>query len=361
MTAMHSDRIKRDYQSDKVSGLPDFLDRRVLNRFPALARFAGALGNTALISAPGPRGGAPVRAKCEWDNPTGSIKDRPAFAMVYSLLRGLPGVAVETAHILEYSGGNLAISLSRLCADLGLSNTLVFGSYVPDDAVATMQDQGSETVIVDKDLGFWEVVQTAERLADAHPDWYYLHQHENQANLWMHEYGTGGEIIRQLAAEGLKPAAWVAAIGTGGTLVGVRRALRTVNPDIRVCATTPAELPYGTLEPANGLPKFDGSGGLGEGRKQPFVAPVDDAIDHMTFSFTEALAGMHCFHALTGEWIGSSAAANWLAACRQADVATGEGAVVTVFPSRPSTAEKDKAAALSLDEAIETAGLEALF
>ena len=348
---------------DQVSKPVDsFINQDVMRRFPALSGYLSGLGNTPLVEVPAPDGGPRLFAKCEWENPSGSVKDRTAFAMMHDLLASLPDGPLAGQHILEYSGGNLAVALSRLCRVLGMENTLVFGSYVPDEAVARMCDQGTDVRIVDKDLGFWEVVMCAVRLSEAHPDWHFLHQHENPANLRMHELATGGEIVAGLARLGLRADHWIASIGTGGTLIGVRRALEKVNPDLETYATTPAELPYGTDEPANGLPKFDGSGGLGEGRRQPFVLPVEDCIaDHVTLGFEETLAAMGLYHELTGQWIGSSAAANWLAASRLARRQSADRVSVMVFPSLPSQNEMEMAAAFSPDEAMALTGLKGCF
>ena len=338
-----------------------FTNPDLIQCFPALARYAVRLGATPLEEVPLPESKGKGFAKLEWENPTGSIKDRTAFAMIHDLLLTSDTRQLDELHILEYSGGNLAIALSHLCGQLRLKNDLVFGSYVCPDAVAKMQDQGSHTHVVDKDLGFWEVVQTAGRLAENHPDWSYLHQHENPANLRMHETCTGGEISAQLAALSLRATHWIASIGTGGTLIGVHQALSRANPDLITFATTPAELPYGTSEPANGLAKFDGSGGLGEGRKQPFVEPAESNITgHIHLAFDETIAAMRVFEQLTGIWIGSSAAANWLAACRDIPNLSGDSVLAMVFPSRPSPSEQEKAEALSMDDALEASGLKQL-
>ena len=315
-----------------------------------------------MLETPAPKYRGRIFAKHEWENPTGSIKDRTAFAMIHDLLLTHGTARLSDVHILEYSGGNLAIALSLLASRLELQSDLVFGSYVCPHAIDKMRQQGSQIHVVDKDLGFWEVVQTAERLAKANRGWSYLHQHENPANLRMHDICTGGEIVAQLAEQNLQADHWIASIGTGGTLIGVGNALRRVNPDLKIFATTPAELPYGTNEPANGLPKFDGSGGLGEGRKQPFVAPAEDNITgHIHLGFDETIAAMRVFQQLTTLWIGSSAAANWLAACREVPGLKEDSAIATVFPSRPSPSEQEKADSLTMDQALKISGLDQKF
>ncbi len=305
------------------------LDHSVLERFPALGAFARQLGRTPLIEAPSARGGARIFAKCEWFNPTGTVKDRTAFAMLYQLLREQPAATPERLHVLEYSGGSLAVSLSGLCARLGFRRTLVMASFVAPSAVAAMEREGSEVVLVDKEKGFWAVMEKAFELAERHPRWSFLYQHTNPANLWVHRVLTGGELLRQLDGPGLadlRPAAWVASIGTGGSLAGVYQALAPRYPGLELYGVTPAELPYGSPLPPNGLPKYAGSGGLGSGRRQAFVEAVEAQVSaQLTVTFDEAIRAMARFHQETGRRIGSSAAANQL--------------VLTVFPSLPTPAE----------------------
>jgi cysteine synthase A len=336
--------------------LRDALDHAVLERHPALAAFADALGGTPLVALPRRRGEALILAKCEWDNPTGSIKDRTAFALVYDLLRREP----RPGRVLEYSGGNLAVSLSRLCGALGLPNTLVMASFVPQPAIAAMRAQGTEVELVPKELGFWAVMERAYALADRHPDWSFLHQHRNRSNLWVHRTATGGELLADLDAAGVtRVDAWVASVGTGGTLIGVHDALRRRHPQARLVAVTPAELPYGSPLPPNGLPKYAGSGGLGCGRKQPFVEEEEARLwRRLVVSHPHAIAGIARLHEESGLRVGSSAAANWLAALRIAREIGPDGVVATVFPSAATEQEWGAACATTPRERLDALALE---
>lgn len=325
----------------------EFLDHTVLERFPPLAEFARNLGRTPLIQVPSVRGGARIFAKCEWFNPTGTVKDRTAFAMLYRLLQDQPGTALQRLHVLEYSGGSLAMSLSGLCGRLGLRRTLAMGSFVTPEAVAAMEREGSDVVLVDKEKGFWAVMEKAFELATQHPQWSFLYQHANPANLWVHRVLTGGELLQQLHSPelaGLQPAAWVASIGTGGSLAGVYQALAPHYPGLELYGVTPAELPYGSPLPPNGLPKYAGSGGLGSGRKQAFVEAIEEQVSaQLTVTFDESIRAMARFCRETGHRIGSSAAANWLAARQVARRFGPDRVVLTLFPSLPTPAEWAKA------------------
>ncbi|OIJ92362.1 hypothetical protein BIV23_39030 [Streptomyces monashensis] len=300
------------------------------DRHPAFRRFGAALGDTRLIPLPGPDGGARLLGKCEWENPAGSIKDRVAYALMGDALQRHGDRPLAELRVIEYSGGNLARALSLLCADLGVTARFVLSSASPRSLLDVLAERGARVDLVDKERGFLEVVGTALRTAAEDDGWTLLYQHRNPANVLLHEATTGQEIIGQLG--GTEPAAWVASIGTGGTLVGVLRALRTAFPDVRAVGVTPAELPYGSTEPPNGRPKYAGSGGMGHGIRQPFVTLHDPEVEHHTVSYPQALDGMAEFRRLTGIRIGSSAAANWLTACRIAAALPPSHTVVTVLP-----------------------------
>ncbi|MEU1673872.1 pyridoxal-phosphate dependent enzyme [Streptomyces roseifaciens] len=300
------------------------------DRYPVYAKFGQELGNTPLIELPGPDGGATVLAKCEWENPAGSIKDRVAYALLGSALQQHGDRPLDELRVLEYSGGNLANALSHLCAELGIRSRFVLSSASPRSLLDTLAGRGARVDLVDKERGFLDVVREALRIAADEPEWTLLYQHRNPANVLLQERTTGAELAAQLG--GRVPDAWVASIGTGGTLVGVLRALRARFPAVRAVGVTPAELPYGSEQPPNGQRKYAGSGGMGHGIRQPFVTLHDDEVEHRTVSYPRAFAAMGEFHDLTGLRIGSSAAANWLAAKETAAALPPSATVVTVLP-----------------------------
>ena len=311
-------------------------------RWPALRKFRAVLGGTPLREVAAAPGGARVLAKCEWENPTGSIKDRVAYALVCDAVRKHGDRPLEEIRILEYSGGSLAAALAELGALLGISVRVVLSSASAPSLLRLLDSRGARVDLVDKELGFLEVMRTALRIAETEPDWTLLYQHRNYANVSFHEGSTGAEIVSQLGVA--RPDVWIASIGTGGTLVGVLRALRGVHPQVRAIAVTPAELPYGSKEPPNGKPKYAGSGGLGNGIRQPFVRSYDEELEHRSVSYPNALAGMGDFFDLTGVRIGSSAAANWLVAREIAAGLPPEATVVTVFPDAGTPEEWERLA-----------------
>jgi cysteine synthase A len=324
-----------------------YLDAAVLEAYPALGRFRARLGSR-LIEVPQIKGCGRVFAKCEFDNPTATVKDRVACGMLWRVLQTDRPNQRQTRglHVLEYSGGTLAVPLAQLCHELGIAITLVLSSGADQSLISLIEGYGAEVVLVDKTRGFYAVVQRASELSGQHPDWRFLCQHDNPANLYMHETTTGKEILDQLPVRRVD--AWLTSVGTGGSLVGVYRALAQVHPRLALYATTPAEMPYGTSQVPSGKPKFAGSGGMGYGIRQPFMREYDDAVrQHVPYSFPETLAVMQSFHRETGIWIGSSAAANLSAARSLAAELGPDGVVVTMFPSAGTPEEQAKASAVT--------------
>jgi cysteine synthase len=299
-------------------------------RHPALARFRARLGSTPLMEVPSVPGGATILAKCEWGNPCGSIKDRTAYALLCGALRRHGSRPAEDAHLLEYSGGNLGISLSYLAAETGVAMRLVVTPFTSDSVLDAVRSRGARVDISPQGEGFLGAIRTAQRIAAGEPGWDLLFQHVNPVNPAFHEMTTGQELASQLA--GRTPHTWVASIGSGGSLVGVMRALRQINPDLRTVGVTPAEAPYGAEGPPTSKRKFCGAAGLGYGIRQPFVKTFDHLVTrHFYVTYPDTLDGAAEFLDLTGTRIGTSSAANWLVARELAAGLPPEAVIVTMF------------------------------
>lgn len=311
--------------------------------YPKLAKFESRLGKTPLIELPHKGWGARIFAKCEWENPVGSIKDRVAYALICDALSQHGSKPLAELRILEYSGGNLAGALSHLGMELDIKMRLVLSSAAPPSLLSKLARNKAQVDLVDKGLGFIAVLEKALSIARSEPQWTLLYQHRNPANLAWHRDTTGMEIVKQLGEIKCNPSAWIAAVGTGGTLVGVAQSLRLMNPMLRVIGVTPSELPYGSEQPPNGLPKFAGSGGMGNGIRQPFVDSDTGKIEHRTVSFELSIRAMFDCLEQTGIRVGSSAGANWLIAKEVASKLPRDAAVVTVFPDAGTPEEWNQA------------------
>jgi [CysO sulfur-carrier protein]-thiocarboxylate-dependent cysteine synthase len=206
-----------------------------------------AVGNTPLVGLPNlsPRwdGDPPVRvwAKLEDRNPTGSVKDRVAFAMIAEAERS--GRLAPGATLLEPTSGNTGISLAMLARLRGYGLVCVMPENTSTERRALLEMYGARIVLSPAAGGSNEAVAVAKRLAAENPDWVLLYQYGNPANAQAHYDGTGPEILRDLPTV----THFVAGLGTTGTLMGTGRFLREKVPDIEIVAAEPryGELVYG--------------------------------------------------------------------------------------------------------------------
>lgn len=323
------DQLQRPFTAVEPGSVLDFDE--VHKRYPAVADFHARLGGTTLREVPSVPGGARILAKCEWENPNGSVKDRTAYALMADALRRHGDRPASDLRLLVYSGGKLAAAMSLLGAQTGVKTRFVLMASSPPSLLATLRERGALVELVPKERGFIETIRTAQRIAAAEPGWTMVFQHSNPANVAVHEATTGAEILSDLGDR--RPAMWLASIGSGGTFVGVLRALRRRFPDLRAVGVTPEEAPYGSLTRPSGRQTYEGSGGHGYGIRQPFVKAHDHLVgEHRHVTYPQALQGMGEFFDLTGVRIGSSSAANWLTAREFAGRLPAEAVVVTVFP-----------------------------
>jgi cysteine synthase B len=188
------------------------------------------IGNTPLVelprlSPPGVR----IYAKLEGQNPTGSIKDRVALAMV-DAARLEPG-----QELLEPTSGNTGISLALVAKLRGYKLTCVMAANATAERRALLELYGATIVESPGEQGSNGAVRLAQELAAADDRYVMLFQYANEANPRAHYEGTGAEIVRDLP----RVDALVAGLGTGGTLMGAGARLREANPDVIVAAAEP--------------------------------------------------------------------------------------------------------------------------
>ncbi|GAB2858690.1 PLP-dependent cysteine synthase family protein [Lentzea nigeriaca] len=202
-----------------------------------------ALGGTPLVGLPrlSPSENVRIWAKLEDRNPTGSIKDRPALAMIEAAERD--GVLRPGATILEPTSGNTGISLAMAAKLKGYGLVCVMPENTSTERRQLLQAYGARIVFSPAAGGSNQAVATAKELAKQNPDWVMLYQYGNPANAEAHFRGTGPEILSDLPTI----THFVAGLGTTGTLVGVGRFLREAKPDVQIIAAEPryGELVYG--------------------------------------------------------------------------------------------------------------------
>jgi cysteine synthase B len=205
-----------------------------------------SIGNTPLLEldlvaelAPGVR----LFAKLEALNPGGSIKDRPVARMLTRALQ--EGKFERGRRLLDSSSGNAGISYAMLGAALGIPVSIVLPGNASRERLDRIAAHGAELILTDPIKGYDFALLEAHRLANEFPDCYwYCDQYSNDDNWRAHYEGTGREILAQLkTATGLLPDAFVAGVGTGGSITGVGRRLREANPEVHIVAVIPERFP----------------------------------------------------------------------------------------------------------------------
>jgi [CysO sulfur-carrier protein]-thiocarboxylate-dependent cysteine synthase len=201
------------------------------------------VGNTPLVGLPRLSPSPDVRlwAKLEDRNPTGSIKDRAALAMIVDAEKS--GRLQPGSTILEPTSGNTGISLAIAAKLRGYRLVCVLPENTSVERRQLLHMWGADIVSSPAAGGSNEAVAVAKRLAEEHPDWVMLYQYGNPANPQAHYEGTGPEILADLPSV----THFVAGLGTTGTLMGVGRFFREHKPDVRIIAAEPryGELVYG--------------------------------------------------------------------------------------------------------------------
>ena len=202
-----------------------------------------SVGGTPLVGLPRLSPSADVRlwAKLEDRNPTGSIKDRAALAMLEQAEadgRLRPGCT-----LLEPTSGNTGISLAMAAKLKGYRMVCVMPENTSEERRQLLRMWGAEIVSSPAAGGSNEAVRVAKLVAEEHPDWVMMYQYGNEANALAHYRGTGPEILADLPTV----THFVAGLGTTGTLMGVSRFFREKKPDVRIIAAEPryGELVYG--------------------------------------------------------------------------------------------------------------------
>lgn len=177
-------------------------------------------------------------AKAEYENPTGSVKDRAALFM---LLAGEEqGRLVPGGTVIEPTSGNMGIALAALCRDRGYGCIIVMPDSMSVERQRMMASYGAQVVLTPGKLGMAGSVEKARELAENIPNSYLPGQFENQANALAHYHTTGPEIWAQTRG---RIDIFVTGVGTGGTITGTARFLKEHNPDIAIFAVEPAESP----------------------------------------------------------------------------------------------------------------------
>ncbi len=209
-----------------------------------------AIGNTPLIELKrlSPKPGVRIWAKMESFNPTGSVKDRVAKALIEDA--EAKGAIGPHTTILEPTSGNTGIALAMICSRKGYKLKVVMPDNVTQERTQLLKMYGAEIVYSPGNLGSNGAVAMAEEMAAANPEYYMPYQYGNPANPLAHYNGTAVEILDELDGQ---VDAFVAGLGTGGTLMGhARRFKEELGDRVTIVAAEPMQ-----GEPVQGLRSLD--------------------------------------------------------------------------------------------------------
>ncbi len=194
------------------------------------------IGNTPLVKLnfPSHESGATILGKCEFMNPTSSVKDRIGFNMIKDALD--KGRIKGSTRIIEPTSGNTGIALASICAALGLKLTLTMPESMSVERRNLLKALGAELVLTPAAAGMKGAIAKAEELKATLDDAIILQQFNNPANPEIHRLTTAKEILRDTDEQ---VDIFVAAVGTGGTLTGTGSVLKEVISDIQIVAVEP--------------------------------------------------------------------------------------------------------------------------
>jgi len=288
----------------------------------------GAIGNTPMVALHFKPEGQTIYAKCEFLNPSGSVKDR--FARCVILDAEKRGLLRPDSIILECTSGNTGIALAMVGAARGHRVTILMSEGASVERRQLMRQFGAEVILFQTTTGYQTGIDLSRKMAADDSRYFLPSQFENQLNAVDHEHTTGQEILRQVPGP---IGAFVTGYGTGGTLAGCGKAIKARYPHARIVAMEPAEAALLSGE----LPCCHGIEGVAGGFVPPLLrdAPLDGEIK---IKSTEALTMARRLSREFGLLVGTSSGANVAAALNIAGQLGADSRVVTLLCDR---AERD--------------------
>ena len=267
-----------------------------------------------------------IFAKAEYFNLTGSIKDRVAF---YIMKKGYDSGTIRPDDIIvEATSGNTGIAFSAICRNLGHSVKIFMPDWMSSERINMMQAYGAEVILVSKEQGgFLQSISMAEELGKK-SGVFLPRQFSNEENCNAHFCMTGEEISHQLSLLELTADAFIAGVGTGGTVMGVGRRLRKDNPE---CCIFP-------LEPLNS-PTLSTGYKVGKHKIQgisdefiPDIMKLEECTSVVSADDTDSIIMAQMLASRLGIGVGISSGANFLGAVLAGNIIGPSKTICTVFP-----------------------------
>ena len=294
-----------------------------------LAELSRLIGNTPLLGIEFSYRGRirTIYAKCEQLSLTGSIKDRMALHILRKAYAD--GSLHSGDRIVEATSGNTGIAFAALGRALGHPVIIYMPDWMSRERQDLIRSYGAEIVPVSKEQGgFLGSIRLAEQFAAENPGTFLPCQFSNLANSEAHEETTGPEIWSQLERAKLHPDAFVAGVGTGGTVMGVACYLRGCDPKIKIHPVEPAESP--TLSTGHKVGKHRIQGISDE--FIPALVDLNTLDEIIPVSDGDSIIMAQKLACALGLAVGISSGCNFLAALKVQEQLGSDAVVVTVFP-----------------------------
>jgi cysteine synthase A len=303
-----------------------------VSRFSVASRLRGLrvlVGNTPLLAIEFTLDDGRTRrlyAKAENLNLTGSIKDRMALHIVRQALES--GALQAGGMIIEATSGNTGISFCAIGRALGHPVTIFMPDWMSAERIALIRSFGAIVRLVSKEEGgFLGSIQLAEELAANTPGSFLPRQFSNEANSDAHYRTTGPELWAQLRSENLVPSAFVAGVGTGGTIMGTGRFLRNVCPGIHLHPMEPANSPTLTTGHKVGKHRIQGV----SDEFIPAIVHLDQLDRVIAVDDGDAILMAQKLATELGLGVGISSGGNFLASLMAQQELGADAVVATVF------------------------------
>lgn len=268
-----------------------------------------------------------IYAKAEHINMTGSIKDRMAFHILKRSYQ--QGRLRPDDTIAEATSGNTGISFAAIGRALGHEVVIYMPDWMSQERVALIKSVGATIVPVSREQGgFLGSIRMTEELAQTEPHVFLPAQFANDANVEAHEKTTGPEIWWQLLSHSARPDAFVAGVGTGGTIMGVGRFLRVMNPQIKLHPLQPAESPTLSTGRKVGRHRIQGI----SDEFIPSILHLAELDSVVSVSDGDAILMAQKLASGLGLGVGISSGANFIGALMVQNEMGANAVVTTVFP-----------------------------